>query len=112
VAIDAFGGAAGSSTMATDAAGYVGQDLSDDHPIGFTYDSALSVADPGLNDPSATDAGVTLKPGNIDVALLFGASDDQMECASCHDAHDAEGITSFLRKSNAGSDLCLTCHNK
>jgi predicted CXXCH cytochrome family protein len=112
LAVDAFAGDPGTTPMATDAAGYVGQDLSDDHPIGFTYDSALSTADPGLHDPSATNAGVTLRPGNIDVALLYGVGDDQMECASCHDAHDAEGIPSFLRKSNAGSDLCLTCHNK
>jgi predicted CXXCH cytochrome family protein len=98
--------------MATDAAGYVGQDLSDDHPIGFTYDSALSVEDPGLHDPASTDAAVAERPGNIDVALLFGAGDDQMECASCHDPHAEAGVANFLRKDNTASALCLTCHNK
>jgi predicted CXXCH cytochrome family protein len=112
VAIDSFGANTGTNFMATDAAGYVGQDLSDDHPIGFTYGTALSTADPGLYDPTATDAGLTLKPGNINVAMLFGAGDDQLECASCHDAHDAAGVGSFLRKDNTNSDLCLTCHNK
>jgi predicted CXXCH cytochrome family protein len=113
VAVDAFGGSAGGTLIlvSTDA-GYVGQDLSDDHPIGFTYDTALSTTDPGLNDPASTDAGIALKPGNIDVALLFGAGNDQLECASCHDPHEAAGASPMLRKSNAGSDLCLTCHNK
>ncbi len=113
VAVDAFGDTPGSSlTLDTSSSAYVGTDLSNDHPVGFTYDTDLSTTDPGLNDPASTDAGIALKPGNIDVALLFGASKDQMECASCHDAHDAEGISSFLRKLNTNSDLCLTCHNK
>ena len=35
----------------TETAGYanVGTDLSDDHPIGITYDAALITADGGLN---------------------------------------------------------------
>jgi len=113
LAVDAFGGSPGNAdTLDTSSSAYVGQDLSDDHPIGFTYDTALSTTDPGLNDPASTDAGVALKPGNIDVALLFGASRDQMECASCHDAHHAADLSYFLRKDNNGSALCLTCHNK
>ncbi len=34
-----------------------------------------------------------------------------VECASCHDPHSATNPT-FLRVSNAGSAVCLTCHNK
>ena len=34
-----------------------------------------------------------------------------VECASCHDPHTAVNPT-FLRVSNAGSGLCLTCHTK
>jgi predicted CXXCH cytochrome family protein len=113
VAVDSFGDTPTSTyTLASTDSGYVGQDLSDDHPIGFTYDTALRNADLGLHDPATTDAAITLKPGNIDVALLFGATNDQMECASCHDPHDAATVTSFLRKENSSSALCLTCHNK
>ncbi len=32
-----------------------------------------------------------------------------VECASCHDPHNTSAM--FLRMSNAGSRLCLTCHN-
>mgnify|MGYP003574051340 CR=1 FL=1 len=81
----------------------VGTDLSNDHPVSFTW-----VNEAGLHDPTATLSGLG---ANIDDDMLFGAGNDQMECASCHDAHnDANG--SFLRKSNANSALCLTCHNK
>jgi predicted CXXCH cytochrome family protein len=111
VAIDAFGTNTGSSFMASTSTAYVGQDLSNDHPIGFTYDTGLATADGGLHDPSTTDASITLRPGNIDTAMLFA---DKLECASCHDAHDAAGYGKFLRKSNTSpaSGLCLTCHNK
>ena len=34
-----------------------------------------------------------------------------VECASCHDPHSTTNPT-FLRVSNAGSGLCLTCHTK
>ncbi len=33
-----------------------------------------------------------------------------IECSSCHDPHASSA--SFLRVSNAGSQLCLTCHTK
>jgi predicted CXXCH cytochrome family protein len=99
VAIDAFGGAAGGPTMT--GAGLVDTDLSNDHPVSFTYDAALVTADGGLNDP-------TTAPIN---GWLFGANSDQVECASCHDVHDNTNAP-FLRMSNANSALCLTCHNK
>jgi predicted CXXCH cytochrome family protein len=34
-----------------------------------------------------------------------------VECASCHDPHNSTNAT-FLRINNAGSAVCLTCHNK
>ena len=97
--------------MATSAAGYVGTDLSDDHPISFTYDTAMASADGGLHDPSTTDADIG-GTGQIDDDMLFGSPvRNQLECGSCHDPH-RNGVDKFLQKSNAGSDLCLTCHNK
>lgn len=43
---------------------------------------------------------------------LFGSeAGPSVECASCHDPHDnREG--DFLRVSNEGSALCLTCHDR
>jgi predicted CXXCH cytochrome family protein len=113
VAVDAFGGSAGGAQTISAGAAYVGQDLSDDHPIGFTYDATLVGLDPGLRDPTTTAANIPTRPGNINVRMLFGATNDQMECASCHDPHATQaGVTNFLRKSNATSALCLTCHDK
>ena len=46
VAVDSFGGATG--TKLVTGSPLLGTDLSNDHPIGFTYDAALVTADPGL----------------------------------------------------------------
>jgi predicted CXXCH cytochrome family protein len=108
-ALDAYGGAGGSTDM-TDLLGagdpaIVGTDLGDDHPISFTYDTALSSTDGELHDPNTTLSSLG---GTITEDMLFGNS---MECASCHDVHD-NAIVPFLRMANSNSDLCLTCHDK
>ena len=107
VALDAFGGGAGTPGNVIDPGenAYIGTDLSNDHPISFTYDSALATSDSGLYDPSSTNSGLG---GTIDQDMLFAGS---MECASCHDVHD-NSIEPFLRVTNAVSAMCLTCHNK
>ena len=110
VAIDSFGGGTGSTFVGTGAD--VGTDLADDHPIAMTYDAALNVADPEMADPTATASGVPGSSGNIDDDMLFGAGNDQLECASCHDVHGGVVNTPLLVKDNADSALCLTCHIK
>ncbi len=110
VALDSFGGATGSTNIA--GAALLTQDLSNDHPISFTYDTALATADGELHDPTTTDSGLGAQ---IDDDMLFGTN--QLECASCHDVHDGDA-TAFLIKPNtvatggSASGLCLTCHNK
>ena len=104
VALDSFGGATGTNTITGSA--LVGTDLSNDHPISFAYDSTLASSDGELHDPST--ASTTLG-GTIDADLLFSG---QLECASCHDVHDAAGNAFLLKIDNAGSALCLTCHAK
>lgn len=42
-----------------------------------------------------------------DVKLVGG----MVECISCHDVHDPT-FRPFLRRSNAGSAMCMTCHAK
>jgi len=105
VAIDSFGGSTGSNFVTGNA--LVGTDLSNDHPVGFTYDANLASTDGGLKDPT-TATGIT---GTIANDMLFGSGNNQLECASCHNVHD-NTYGNFLIKSNAGSALCLTCHNK
>jgi len=72
----------------------LGTDLTDDHPISFPYDSALSADDPQIVSPSA-----------IDLPLENG----DLQCTSCHDAHERD-IAPFLRKTTQNGDLCITCH--
>lgn len=78
-----------------DGFGVVGQDLSDDHPIGM--DMTLAVT----NDP---DIQATTYP-------LFGTDDVRVECATCHTVHSDE-FGSFLVESNTGSTVCFNCHTK
>ena len=88
----------GRLTSASDA--YVGVDLSDDHPVGITYDAS--------RDPT----GFVPKTGN---SLLYPdkllSEDLYVECSSCHDPHD-NTYGNFLVESNASSDLCARCHTK
>ncbi len=77
----------------------VGTDLRDDHPVNFTYDTALATADGGLKDP-ATNSTVAAR-----------LSSGKVQCTSCHEVHDPQ-YGSFLFTSNTGSAVCTTCHTK
>lgn len=89
-----------SGTLMTGTAN-LGTDLSNDHPVAFTYSPAVQTADGELTDPTTLTGPVH----------LFGPGADQLECASCHDPHN-DTNPPFLVMSNNGSALCLTCHNK
>lgn len=110
VAVDSFGGNTGTKLMP--GSWNLGADLSNDHPISFTFNTALATADGGLNDP-ATKTVSALNGKTIKDGLLIG---DKVECASCHDVHNNKGYApssdALLIVNNAGSALCLTCHNK
>ncbi|MFC1761353.1 cytochrome c3 family protein [Planctomycetota bacterium] len=103
VALDNFGGFVGGSNYAFLT---LGTDLSGSHPISFTYDTALAETDKGLFNPVTTSSGLG---GTIHVDLLH---EGNVECTSCHNVHNESGADSLLVKSNDGSQLCLTCHNK
>lgn len=95
----------------------IGADLSNDHPIGITYNAALLTADPGLKNPATTNVTIgASNTGTIAAKMLFGASNDTLECASCHDVHNSASGTAvtskLLRVSNASSALCRVCHDK
>jgi len=105
VALENFGGTTGGTNFVT-GNDLVGIDISDDHPISFTYDNALATADGGLFNPITESSGLG---GTINEDLLFAG---QLQCASCHDVHNGAGIAFLLRMNNNGSNLCLTCHNK
>ncbi len=97
----------GTTTMANFDGGVanLGSDLTTSHPISFTYNTALSLIDKKIWDPTTTPSGV--HSGHIDDDMLESG---KMQCTSCHDAHNGAGVTHLLIKSNAGSALCFTCH--
>lgn len=103
VALDSFGGKTPAGAGMITGPSKMSTDLSDDHPFSFTYDAALATAAGGLVTPASTSY--------VDAAKTVPLFNGKLECSSCHDAHD-NTYTNFLRKSNAGSALCLSCHNK
>ena len=83
----------------------LGTDLTNDHPIGFSYANAAA-EDTDLTSVSGGKAGGELPLFNV------GGNANNMECATCHDVHNGPGVEKFLRKSNATSALCRSCHQK
>ncbi len=94
-------------------------DLSDDHPISFSYKDVLD------------DYTARSKSGLREIAMAstwetegvrFFGSDFRVECSSCHDPHVSydqyatpqgdEDYRPFLIMPNTGSNLCLACHDK
>jgi predicted CXXCH cytochrome family protein len=73
-------------------------DLSDDHPIGFRYDRALSNIDRQIRPPEV-----------VTVDLPLGAH-GEMHCTTCHDAHNNE-LGDFLRRSDRYAAICISCHD-
>ena len=79
--------------------------LTDDHPVNITHDPGL---DTGLDTvANVTAAGLVLYTG--------GGSSNTVQCGTCHDPHKqgpqgGPGVGYYLRKTNAASALCLTCH--
>jgi hypothetical protein len=104
----------------------LGVNLTNDHPISFTYDTALANRDGELRAPDGTTVG-TRSPG-VKPKLPLEAG--QMQCSTCHDPHLREtdatkGSAKFLRVnrfqeqtptggafSESADIICLACHDK
>jgi hypothetical protein len=144
VAIDQHGPSrsfAGTTMLTGDAAVGRNADLTDDHPIGFSYGTALTERNTvGLNWPElalktdlfaeAVTASVvagtydtvdrTLGGRTIGDVLYQG---DIMTCASCHEVHNKENVVQdvgtlgyqpnyLLYAKETDSLICLSCHLK
>ena len=120
----------------------LGTDLRNDHPIGNQYcgggylTSGLGGSTVGAGDCLDTDfkapqsalfggtrafwvetSGTPGVRNKTDLPLFnrsFAAgTGPSVECATCHDPHrSGAGVVTFLRISNTGSALCLSCHTK
>lgn len=72
---------------------YLGTDISDDHPVSFSYFDSVTA-----------DSQINPSPPN-DLPLYVG----NVHCSTCHDAHDdTHGM--FLAVDNTSSGLCIKCH--
>ncbi len=115
---------AGSSTGFTRR---LGTNLKNDHPISFTFNQSLSLADGELRDPSNAVNGINNRlPGQHPTIPL---ENNQVQCSSCHDPHIRDTDLSINRKflrlnrfqqaspsgssfSSTGDIVCLACHDK
>jgi predicted CXXCH cytochrome family protein len=126
------GDAAGTGKIGQNGITNLGTDLSNDHPVGIPYAKWEGAAAADLKDADFNEAtkisgksvwyvetstkwtgitGATSGKDKYDM-ILYTKTDGKpyVECASCHDPH-TENQT-FLRITNDGSRVCLTCHNK
>ena len=102
----------------------IGTDLRNDHPVGIRFPPAGAGTD--FIDPPRKEARLAYYDANAngradakEIRMYNTGGGYEVECASCHDPH---GVPSggpgtvfnptFLRVSNAGSAVCLTCHSK
>jgi hypothetical protein len=107
----------------------IGTDLRDDHPVGVSYPASN-----GAGTDWKTPGGSVAKPGGTtlffddngdgrmqksEIRLYSTGQGPEVECGSCHDPHGVPSagigstfLPSFLRKTNSGSSVCLTCHSK
>jgi hypothetical protein len=105
----------------------LGTDLSNDHPISFTYDATVASADGELRTPDGAIVGTRLA-GQPRPKLPL--ENGQMQCTTCHDPHLKETdptkpAAKFLRLnrlqestpaggtfSETNDIFCLACHDK
>ena len=117
VAINNYAGGSGGLKFSAGDTAYIGIDLSNDHPVGITYNAASAASNGKLADPttkSVTIGSSVSKSGTITAMMLV---DGKVECTSCHDVHNRYTVQTnsgrgLVKVNLAGSTLCLQCHNK
>ena len=106
----------------------LGVNLTNDHPISFTYDSVLAGNDGELRVPDGVTVGNRVAGVNPKPTLPL--ENNQMQCTTCHDPHlretdPAKGNGKFLRANRfqevtptggtfsvTNDIVCLACHDK
>jgi predicted CXXCH cytochrome family protein len=127
-----FGGAAASLAMTgagqtanklTDAYYVVGAsgNLGGNHPVGIPYPGQAGQYN-GISTTVTSGSGT----GYVAAATITGSATTTVklfadattpsvvgiECGSCHDVHNSQSLPALLWKDNAGSALCISCHQK
>jgi len=107
----------------------LGTNLSNDHPISFTYDATLATADGELRGPDTVVKSRSAGGGTA-AAPKMPLDGGQVQCTTCHDPHLSDkaaqnGNAKFLRVNRfqlaqptggafdtTNDIICLACHNK
>ena len=113
VALDAFGGSAGTSTLTIPSTANLGTNLSNDHPLGSlaiypTTTVSYFNAQNSSHQVVSAAGTLSLYPW-VDTS---GATQYVVGCRTCHDPHNKGNYGHMLKFSNQASQLCLTCHIK
>ncbi len=112
----AMSGVAAEGRMPTTAAGFLGTDLRNDHPVSIKYDTGITLNfGSGSRTMELKTPAPPINPKPYQGVKLYGSVSGTIqgyvECSSCHDAHN-DANSKFLVVSNAGGALCTSCHNK
>ena len=75
-------------------------DLSDDHPISFSYTASLAIENGELHDPGTLPPEIKLEDGHL------------LQCTACHNPHKNPPYGKFQVMNNQNSALCKACHDK
>ncbi|MBW2503440.1 MAG: cytochrome c3 family protein [Deltaproteobacteria bacterium] len=112
--IDFFGVTAGARIGGSSANTGGTGDLSDDHPISFSYTQVLN--SPEYQPSGAKYGDLKLQSLAEGAGVRFFGADSNVECSSCHDPHvdylSNPDYAPFLVTPNTGSNLCFACHDK
>jgi hypothetical protein len=103
----------------------IGTDLRNDHPVGIRFPPNAGVGtdfkDPPRKESRLAyfDTNGNARADSGEIRLYNSGEGYEVECASCHDPHGVPSAgagsvfnPTFLRVSNAGSGVCLSCHTK
>ncbi len=118
VAVDSFGGKTGSMKILPGEPGYIGTDLSDDHPVSIIWNHQTII--PYEFDEQCLYCHDYIGEDPEKFRLPFytydGGTTYNVECSSCHDPHNkgdgTQGPDYMLRTKNTRSFLCTQCHKR
>lgn len=118
VALDSIGSKIGTTKILPGQQGYIGTDLSDDHPISITWTHQTII--PYEYDEQCFYCHDSIGENPEKFRLPFysydGGVNYNVECSSCHDPHNkgdgTQGPDYMLRTKIGNSFLCTQCHKR
>ena len=100
----------------TSSSGYLGTDLTNDHPVAIVYDTTKTITfGSGTRNIELKSPAPSINPSPYEGVKLFSPSPGYVECPSCHDPHVENQKFLVIWNTNLATtigDLCNTCHDK